>query len=487
MNNASHNSSSQLHVHYQNRPDVITGNRRPRPSSAQQQQQYRSVTPPPKHNGHTSSSQLNTTSKLDQSILRNETDLNKSNTSIINNNNRSLNSKGKNRLYSTWTPLQDEETNAKFDKWTDEQRRFILDELMTQCRPKQLTFTRNLLTKKFPAQHQDFTRLFPRVLSLYIFSFLDPRSLCRCAQVSWFWKFLSESDQLWMPKCLRFGWTPHQTPSPHESCIWKRVYGSNIQALQTMPIRVGYESEYRISKAVFLFSYSQLHMQYQDNQLYNTHRSHSALLDNDQDKQNRSNLSSRQNTNRPSSGRNYHSNHSLLNTSIGGTSSNKQKYIQPPWRANSRFPTDTLRFNYLDNDDSVLETLIARKHKDVHQNFNTSTAHESDHEKDGRRSRTKDENNYSYREKRRSQSLSAPGSPSPRSRPYHDKTSGEREFGTSTLTGNYSFRPQSTIANRPDLPRPPSSQKVKYSPSKTFGMETSNRNWSTINDEYDDY
>ena len=54
---------------------------------------------------------------------------------------------------------------------------------MAQSRPRQLTYTRNLLTKRFPAQHQDFTRLFPRVLCLYIFSFLDPRSLCRSAQV----------------------------------------------------------------------------------------------------------------------------------------------------------------------------------------------------------------------------------------------------------------------------------------------------------------
>jgi F-box protein 16 len=62
---------------------------------------------------------------------------------------------------------------------------------MAQCRPRQLTYARNLLTKRFPAQHQDFTRLFPRVLCLYIFSFLDPRSLCRCAQVNYFFFLLS--------------------------------------------------------------------------------------------------------------------------------------------------------------------------------------------------------------------------------------------------------------------------------------------------------
>jgi hypothetical protein len=41
-----------------------------------------------------------------------------------------------------------------------------------------------------------------------------------------------------MPKCLRFGWTPKQSLSPYESNIWKRVYSFNIQALQTMPVRV---------------------------------------------------------------------------------------------------------------------------------------------------------------------------------------------------------------------------------------------------------
>jgi F-box protein 16 len=61
---------------------------------------------------------------------------------------------------------------------------------------------------------------------------------CFRLKVCWYWKFLSESDQIWMPKCLRFGWTPKHSPSSHESNIWKRVYSFNIQALQTMPIRV---------------------------------------------------------------------------------------------------------------------------------------------------------------------------------------------------------------------------------------------------------
>ena len=44
-------------------------------------------------------------------------------------------------------------------------------------------------------QHLDFTTVLPRFLSMYIFSFLEPKTLCRCAQVSWAWKFLSEQVQ----------------------------------------------------------------------------------------------------------------------------------------------------------------------------------------------------------------------------------------------------------------------------------------------------
>lgn len=73
----------------------------------------------------------------------------------------------------------------------------------------------------------------------------------------------------------------------------------------------------------------------------------------------------------------------------------------------SRNPTDTLRYNYLDNDDSVLESLIAK-----HRKFGTSILNqtESDQElkstsKDRQaRGRTNERYDESGR-KRRSQSL----------------------------------------------------------------------------------
>jgi hypothetical protein len=103
-------------------------------------------------------------------------------------------------LYSTWTPLSDEKSNNKlfeerkqlfekwFETWSDTQRRIVIEETLGLCKPKQLFFTRDTLDKIAPVYHVDFSRRLPRVICLYIFSFLDPRSLCRCAQVQFFIK-----------------------------------------------------------------------------------------------------------------------------------------------------------------------------------------------------------------------------------------------------------------------------------------------------------
>ncbi|XP_030885897.1 F-box only protein 16 isoform X6 [Leptonychotes weddellii] len=95
---------------------------------------------------------------------------------------------------STWTPLNHQLLNDRvfeerrallgkwFDKWTDSQRRRILTGLLERCSLSQQKFCCRKLQEKIPAEALDFTTKLPRVLSLYIFSFLDPRSLCRCAQ-----------------------------------------------------------------------------------------------------------------------------------------------------------------------------------------------------------------------------------------------------------------------------------------------------------------
>ena len=42
----------------------------------------------------------------------------------------------------------------------------------------------------------DFTQVLPKNLSMYIFSYLSPKDLSRCAQVNSHWKFLSEQASL---------------------------------------------------------------------------------------------------------------------------------------------------------------------------------------------------------------------------------------------------------------------------------------------------
>lgn len=97
------NTSTHSH-HYPPNPNDVVGNRRPgRPSSATQQ---RSTTPT--RNRPHNNTNLNTTAKLEQSILRHEMDRTTGST-----NSQKLNGKGKSRLYSTWTPLQDDDTNAR--------------------------------------------------------------------------------------------------------------------------------------------------------------------------------------------------------------------------------------------------------------------------------------------------------------------------------------------------------------------------------------
>ncbi|GAB5571936.1 epithelial cell-transforming sequence 2 oncogene-like isoform X1 [Prionailurus iriomotensis] len=94
-------------------------------------------------------------------------------------------------------------------------------------------------SEKMQMAKVDFSTVLPRFISLYIFSFLNPKDLCAAAQVSWAWKFLTEqvdylslptdraqitADCLWMPKCIRFGWFLPYTPTDNEYGAWKHHY-----------------------------------------------------------------------------------------------------------------------------------------------------------------------------------------------------------------------------------------------------------------------
>ena len=59
----------------------------------------------------------------------------------------------------------------------------MLEDLVGRCNVRQLELTSVVIARRKPVMYSDFTRSFPRVLSIYVFSFLDPRSLSRCAQV----------------------------------------------------------------------------------------------------------------------------------------------------------------------------------------------------------------------------------------------------------------------------------------------------------------
>ena len=109
--------------------------------------------------------------------------------------------------------------------WTDAQRKKFLTFILKKCTKSQLKFVNEgWFKKQLPIHHLDYTTVLPRFICTYIFSFLDPRSLCRAAQVSWHWKFISEQDVIWMPKCLRFGWYLPYTPNNREYGCWKHHY-----------------------------------------------------------------------------------------------------------------------------------------------------------------------------------------------------------------------------------------------------------------------
>lgn len=170
------------------------------------------------------------------------------------------------------------------------------------------------LQKKFPEERHDFTRRLPRVLSLYLFSFLDPRSLSRCAQVSWYWKYLTELDCLWKPKCLKFGWYPTYQPSIYEETVWKRHYITTIYQLHYVKAKEDKPDNDQVDGL-------------------NTARTDRTGISTA-----RSQLSA------ASTSRRKKASVAPKNVPIPGP-----KWEPPPWRGSDPHPTDTVRYNYIDN------------------------------------------------------------------------------------------------------------------------------------------
>ncbi|XP_052809918.1 epithelial cell-transforming sequence 2 oncogene-like isoform X2 [Mya arenaria] len=144
---------------------------------------------------------------------------------------------------SAWTPVVNKASNEQiflerrdlvshwFDLWTDSQRKRFFDLVFRQCTRRQYKFVQEWFQERVPLQHLDFSTVLPRFLALYVFSFLEPKSLSRCAQVCWHWKFLADQDILWLPKCLKYGWFLPYMPSEYEFGCWKRHYIACVRTL----------------------------------------------------------------------------------------------------------------------------------------------------------------------------------------------------------------------------------------------------------------
>ncbi|XP_045670683.1 epithelial cell-transforming sequence 2 oncogene-like [Ursus americanus] len=145
--------------------------------------------------------------------------------------------------FSTWTPFSNKSLNRQlfqervalishwFDLWTNKQRQEFLFTIFLRCTKSQLRFVQDWFSERTQVAKVDFSTVLPRFISLYIFSFLNPKDLCAAAQVSWPWKFLTEQDCLWMPKCIRFGWFLPYTPTDHEYGAWKHHYIACVSSL----------------------------------------------------------------------------------------------------------------------------------------------------------------------------------------------------------------------------------------------------------------
>lgn len=71
----------------------------------------------------------------------------------------------------------------QYSAWDDNQRWVLVEYILKHTTDAQLNCVHALLDPVVPAADHDFTRVLPRQLCIKIFSCLDPRSLCRAAQV----------------------------------------------------------------------------------------------------------------------------------------------------------------------------------------------------------------------------------------------------------------------------------------------------------------
>uniref|UniRef100_A0A8C3VP79 Epithelial cell transforming 2 like n=1 Tax=Catagonus wagneri TaxID=51154 RepID=A0A8C3VP79_9CETA len=151
--------------------------------------------------------------------------------------------------FSAWTPFSNKSLNRQlfqervalishwFDLWTNKQRQEFLSTIFLRCSKSQLRVIQDWFSERIQVAKVDFLTVLPRFISLYIFSFLNPKDLCAAAQVSWPWKFLTEQDCLWMPRCIKLGWFLPYTPAENEYGAWKYHYIACVSSLDWLTPR----------------------------------------------------------------------------------------------------------------------------------------------------------------------------------------------------------------------------------------------------------
>ncbi|KAL7987178.1 hypothetical protein Chor_006097 [Crotalus horridus] len=136
-------------------------------------------------------------------------------------------------------------------------------------------------------------------------------------KVNWHWNYLTQLDQLWMPKCLRFGWHISFSPTPFEQGIWKKHYIKKVEEFQVTRPKTPPKNGFVVADV--------------------------QPITKDVPEIKQSLLSVLESA-------------SLLRRKI-----NKEKRELPPWRSSDKHPTDIIRFNYLDNFDPIEQARQARR------------------------------------------------------------------------------------------------------------------------------
>uniref|UniRef100_T1ITP2 F-box domain-containing protein n=1 Tax=Strigamia maritima TaxID=126957 RepID=T1ITP2_STRMM len=247
-----------------------------------------------------------------------------------------------------------------FTSWSDHQRRLFLKDVINNIvTPAQKQYLSTVLKPTCNSNNSkknfDFSHQIPHSVAILIFSYLDPRSLCRSAQVCWYWKSLTESNDIWMSKCLKLGWclpiNHAQTLQPN---AWKQLFKLNFSRLK------------RVSQPVIKYT---LPTTETATMTETTHGAAPNYKEQDQ-LQNEMKLRPKSVTLRSRTQSiqegflNYNSRPSSASSFPEPKSSAHIVQLgrnHPPWRACNRKPHDLIRYNYLDNSNIIWELTRERE------------------------------------------------------------------------------------------------------------------------------